>query len=385
MKPSNFWQKYNFISINFFISLKNITFAMFFYKLVNKLYNYNMLEKIEELLKEVNNLTASNAEEIEQLRLKYLSKKGEITALMADFRNVPAVQKKVVGMKINELKQAALQKINDLKEQNAEAEESADDIDLTRSAYPISLGTRHPLTIVKNQIIDIFQRMGFTLAEGPEIDDDLHVFTKLNFAADHPARDMQDTFFIEQNAKDVTKNILLRSHTSNDQSRIMERQQPPIRVICPGRVYRNEAISARAHCFFHQLEGLYVDKNVSFTDLKQVLLTFARELFGPDTKIRLRPSYFPFTEPSAEMDISCHICGGKGCGFCKHTGWVEILGCGMVDPNVLEACGIDSKVYTGYAFGLGIERITNLKYRVADLRMFSENDVRFLDEFVAAD
>lgn len=385
MKPSNFWQKYNFISINFFISLKNITFAMFFYKLVNKLYNYNMLEKIEELLKEVNNLTASNAEEIEQLRLKYLSKKGEITALMADFRNVPADQKKVVGMKINELKQAALQKINDLKEQNAEAEESADDIDLTRSAYPISLGTRHPLTIVKNQIIDIFQRMGFTLAEGPEIDDDLHVFTKLNFAADHPARDMQDTFFIEQNAKDVTKNILLRSHTSNDQSRIMERQQPPIRVICPGRVYRNEAISARAHCFFHQLEGLYVDKNVSFTDLKQVLLTFARELFGPDTKIRLRPSYFPFTEPSAEMDISCHICGGKGCGFCKHTGWVEILGCGMVDPNVLEACGIDSKVYTGYAFGLGIERITNLKYRVADLRMFSENDMRFLDEFVAAD
>lgn len=344
-----------------------------------------MLEKIEELLKEVNNLKASNAEEIEQLRLKYLSKKGEITALMADFRNVAADQKKVVGMKINELKQAAMQKISELKEQNAEAEESADDIDLTRSAYPIALGTRHPLTIVKNQIIDIFQRMGFTLAEGPEIDDDLHVFTKLNFAADHPARDMQDTFFIEQSASDVTKNILLRSHTSNDQSRIMERQQPPIRVICPGRVYRNEAISARAHCFFHQLEGLYIDKNVSFTDLKQVLLTFARELFGPDTKIRLRPSYFPFTEPSAEMDISCHICGGKGCGFCKHTGWVEILGCGMVDPNVLEACGIDSKVYTGYAFGLGIERITNLKYRVADLRMFSENDVRFLDEFVSAD
>lgn len=344
-----------------------------------------MLEKIEELLKEVNNLKASNAEEIEQLRLKYLSKKGEITALMADFRNVAADQKKVVGMKINELKQAAMQKINELKEQNAEAEESADDIDLTRSAYPIALGTRHPLTIVKNQIIDIFQRMGFTLAEGPEIDDDLHVFTKLNFAADHPARDMQDTFFIEQSASEVTKNILLRSHTSNDQSRIMERQQPPIRVICPGRVYRNEAISARAHCFFHQLEGLYIDKNVSFTDLKQVLLTFAREHFGPDTKIRLRPSYFPFTEPSAEMDISCHICGGKGCGFCKHTGWVEILGCGMVDPNVLEACGIDSKVYTGYAFGLGIERITNLKYRVADLRMFSENDVRFLDEFVSAD
>ena len=330
-----------------------------------------ILEKIDQLLQEVGNLKASNAEEIEQLRLKYLSKKGEITALMADFRNVAADQKKAVGMKINELKQLAMQKINELKEQNEVAEESADDFDLTRSAYPIQLGTRHPLNIVKNQIIDIFQRMGFTLAEGPEIDDDLHVFTKLNFAADHPARDMQDTFFIEQNPNDVTKNILL--------------QQPPIRVICPGRVYRNEAISARAHCFFHQLEGLYVDKNVSFTDLKQVLLTFARELFGPDTKIRLRPSYFPFTEPSAEMDISCHICGGKGCGFCKHTGWVEILGCGMVDPNVLEACGIDSKVYTGYAFGLGIERITNLKYRVADLRMFSENDTRFLDEFVSAE
>ena len=330
-----------------------------------------ILEKIDQLLQEVGNLKASNAEEIEQLRLKYLSKKGEITALMADFRNVAADQKKAVGMKINELKQLAMQKINELKEQNEVAEESADDFDLTRSAYPIQLGTRHPLNIVKNQIIDIFQRMGFTLAEGPEIDDDLHVFTKLNFAADHPARDMQDTFFIE--------------HNPNDQSRIMEHQQPPIRVICPGRVYRNEAISARAHCFFHQLEGLYVDKNVSFTDLKQVLLTFARELFGPDTKIRLRPSYFPFTEPSAEMDISCHICGGKGCGFCKHTGWVEILGCGMVDPNVLEACGIDSKVYTGYAFGLGIERITNLKYRVADLRMFSENDTRFLDEFVSAE
>ena len=343
-----------------------------------------ILEKIDKLLNEVNNLKANNAEEIEQLRLKYLSKKGEITALMADFRNVAADQKKAVGMKINELKQLALQKINELKEQNEVAEESADDFDLTRSAYPIQLGTRHPLNIVKNQIIDIFQRMGFTLAEGPEIDDDLHVFTKLNFAADHPARDMQDTFFVETNPNDVTKNIILRSHTSNDQSRIMEKQQPPIRVICPGRVFRNEAISARAHCFFHQLEGLYVDKNVSFTDLKQVLLTFARELFGPDTKIRLRPSYFPFTEPSAEMDISCHICGGEGCAFCKHTGWVEILGCGMVDPNVLEACGIDSKVYTGYAFGLGVERITNLKYRVADLRMFSENDSRFLREFESA-
>lgn len=343
-----------------------------------------ILDKIDELLKEVSALQARNAEEIEQLRLKYLSKKGEITALMADFRNVAADQKKAVGIKINELKQAALSKINELKEQVETSEEEKDDLDLTRTAYPILLGTRHPLTIVKNEIIDIFSRMGFTLAEGPEVDDDLHVFTKLNFAPDHPARDMQDTFFIEQNPNDVTKNIILRSHTSGDQAHYMETHQPPLRIICPGRVYRNEAISARAHCFFHQVEGLYIDKNVSFTDLKQVLLTFAREMFGADTKIRLRPSYFPFTEPSAEMDISCNICGGKGCGFCKHTGWVEILGCGMVDPNVLEACGIDSKSYTGYAFGMGVERITNLKYRVSDLRMFSENDTRFLEEFKTA-
>lgn len=343
-----------------------------------------ILDKIDQLLKEVSALQARNAEEIEQLRLKYLSKKGEITALMADFRNVAADQKKTVGIKINELKQAALGKINELKKQVETSEEEKDDIDLTRTAYPVQLGTRHPLTIVKNEIIDIFSRMGFILAEGPEVDDDLHVFTKLNFAADHPARDMQDTFFIEQNPNDVTKNIILRSHTSGDQAHYMETHQPPLRIICPGRVYRNEAISARAHCFFHQVEGLYIDKNVSFTDLKQILLTFAREMFGADTKIRLRPSYFPFTEPSAEMDISCNICGGKGCGFCKHTGWVEILGCGMVDPNVLEACGIDPKAYTGYAFGMGVERITNLKYRVSDLRMFSENDTRFLEEFKTA-
>lgn len=344
-----------------------------------------LLEKIEELLQEVNALTAKNAEDLERLRLKYLSKKGEINALMADFRNVPTEQKKTIGIKINELKQTALRKINSLREQMEEKEATADDIDLTRTPYPIQLGTRHPLTIVKNEIVDIFSRMGFVLAEGPEIDDDLHVFTKLNFAADHPARDMQDTFFIEQSdPDDVTKNVILRSHTSDDQAHYMECHQPPLRILCPGRVYRNEAISARAHCFFHQVEGLYVDKNVSFTDLKQVLLTFAREMFGPETKIRLRPSYFPFTEPSAEMDISCHICGGKGCGFCKHTGWVEILGCGMVDPNVLEACGIDSKTYSGYAFGMGIERITNLKYRVSDLRMFSENDVRFLRQFESA-
>lgn len=343
-----------------------------------------ILDKIEKLLEEVKGLTASNAEEIEAMRLKYLSKKGEINALMADFRNVPAEQKKEVGIKINELKQTALERINSLREQFETAEAQDDDLDLTRTAYPIELGTRHPLTIVKNEIINIFSRMGFTLADGPEVEDDLHVFTKMNFAADHPARDMQDTFFVESNPDDVTKNILLRSHTSSVQARVMETTQPPIRIICPGRVYRNEAITARAHCFFHQIEGLYIDKNVSFTDLKQVLLTFARELFGPATKIRLRPSYFPFTEPSAEMDISCHICGGKGCGFCKHTGWVEILGCGMVDPNVLELCGIDSKVYSGYAFGLGVERITNLKYQVSDLRMFSENDVRFLREFESA-
>ena len=343
-----------------------------------------ILDRIEKILEEVKSLSASNAEEIEALRLKYLSKKGEINALMADFRNVAPDQKKVVGMKINELKQTAIERINALREQCEEKEASADNIDLTRTAYPIKLGTRHPLTIVKNEIIDIFSRMGFVLKDGPEVEDDLHVFTKMNFAADHPARDMQDTFFVETNPNDVTKNILLRSHTSSVQARVMEATQPPIRIICPGRVYRNEAITARAHCFFHQIEGLYVDKNVSFTDLKQVLLTFARELFGTDTKIRLRPSYFPFTEPSAEMDISCHICGGKGCGFCKHTGWVEILGCGMVDPNVLELCGIDSKIYTGYAFGLGVERITNLKYQVSDLRMFSENDVRFLREFEAA-
>ena len=287
-------------------------------------------------------------------------------------------------MKLNELKQRTQERIAALKEVFESQDHGCDELDLTRTAYPIALGTRHPLSIVKNQIIDIFARMGFNIADGPEVEDDLHVYTKLNFAADHPARDMQDTFFVDVDPDDVTRNVILRSHTSSVQVRTMERQQPPIRIICPGRVYRNEAISYRAHCFFHQVEALYIDKGVSFTDLKQVLLLFAQEMFGSDTKIRLRPSYFPFTEPSAEMDISCNICGGKGCPFCKGTGWVEILGCGMVDPNVLEACGIDSKVYSGYALGMGIERITNLKYQVKDLRMFSENDVRFLREFEAA-
>ena len=338
-----------------------------------------MISKIEALMAEVENLTANNAEELEALRIKYLSKKGAINDLMADFRNVPAEQKKEVGMKLNALKTRATERIAELKEAFETNDSGATEMDLTRTAYPIELGTRHPLSIVKNEIIDIFARMGFTLADGPEVEDDWHVFSSMNFAEDHPARDMQDTFFIEAHP-----DIILRTHTSSVQSRVMETSEPPIRIICPGRVYRNEAISYRAHCFFHQVEALYVDKNVSFTDLKQALLLFAKEMFGEETKIRLRPSYFPFTEPSAEMDISCNICGGKGCPFCKGTGWVEILGCGMVDPNVLELNGIDSKVYSGYALGMGIERITNLKYQVKDLRMFSENDVRFLKEFEAA-
>ena len=343
-----------------------------------------MIAKINQLLQEVEALKAANAEELEALRIKYLSKKGAINALMADFRNVAAEQKKEVGMRLNELKNKAQEKIAALKEQFESQDTGCDDIDLTRSAYPVELGTRHPLSIVRNEIIDIFARMGFNIADGPEMEDDWHVFSSMNFAEDHPARDMQDTFFIENDTENVSHSIILRTHTSSVQSRVMETTQPPIRVLCPGRVYRNEAISYRAHAFFHQVEALYVDRNVSFTDLKQALLLFAQEMFGSDTKIRLRPSYFPFTEPSAEMDISCNICGGKGCPFCKHTGWVEILGCGMVDPNVLELNGIDSKVYSGYALGMGIERITNLKYQVKDLRMFSENDTRFLKEFESA-
>ena len=343
-----------------------------------------MIAKINQLLQEVEALKAANAEELEALRIKYLSKKGAINDLMADFRNVAAEQKKEVGMRLNELKNKAQEKIAALKEQFESQDTGCDDIDLTRSAYPVELGTRHPLSIVRNEIIDIFARMGFNIADGPEMEDDWHVFSSMNFAEDHPARDMQDTFFIENDTENVSHSIILRTHTSSVQSRVMETTQPPIRVLCPGRVYRNEAISYRAHAFFHQVEALYVDRNVSFTDLKQALLLFAQEMFGSDTKIRLRPSYFPFTEPSAEMDISCNICGGKGCPFCKHTGWVEILGCGMVDPNVLELNGIDSKVYSGYALGMGIERITNLKYQVKDLRMFSENDTRFLKKFESA-
>ena len=338
-----------------------------------------MIDKINQLKAEIEAATAASIDEVEALRIKYLSKKGAITALMQDFRTVPAEQKRELGQKLNELKTIATDRLTALRETLENSDTVDSDLDLTRTAAPMPLGSRHPLSLVKDEIIAIFSRLGFTIAEGPEIEDDWHVFSSLNFAEDHPARDMQDTFFIEHHP-----DIVLRSHTSSVQSRVMETTQPPIRIICPGRVYRNEAISARAHCFFHQVEALYVDENVSFADLRQTLLYFAREMFGPETKIRLRPSYFPFTEPSAEMDISCNLCGGKGCSFCKHTGWVEILGCGMVDPNVLEACGIDSKKYTGFALGMGVERITNLKYQISDLRMFSENDRRFLEQFQPA-
>ena len=341
-------------------------------------------ERIAELQQQVAELKAANAEELEALRLKYMSKKGAIPQLFDEFRTVPKEEKAVLGASINQLRQAAEARFNDLREQlGAMASQAAvEKADLTRTPDPIALGTRHPLSLVREEIIEIFSRIGFTVADGPEVEDDKHVFSLLNFAPEHPARDMQDTFFIEKE-EGVQKptDILLRTHTSSVQTRVMLSQKPPIRVLCPGRVYRNEAISARAHCFFHQVEGLYIDKNVSYADLREALLYFAKEMFGPETKIRLRPSYFPFTEPSAEMDISCDICGGKGCAFCKGTGWVEILGCGMVDPNVLEACGIDSKEYTGFAFGMGVERIANLKYRVKDLRLFSENDIRFLQQF----
>jgi phenylalanyl-tRNA synthetase, alpha subunit len=335
-----------------------------------------MINKINTLLAQIDEIKATGLEELEALRIQYLSKKGEVSSLMNDFRNVAAEEKREIGQKLNELKQAAQNKINELKERIESTSGSDEAIDLTRTAYPYQIGTRHPLSIVQKGICDIFSRLGFSIAEGPEIEDDWHVFSSLNFADDHPARDMQDTFFIQHGA-----DILLRTHTSSVQTRVMEKNQPPIRIICPGRVYRNEAISYRAHCFFHQIEALYIDKNVSFADLRQVLLLFAKEMFGSDTEIRLRPSYFPFTEPSAEMDISCKLCGGKGCPFCKHTGWVEILGCGMVDPNVLRNCNIDPEIYSGYALGMGIERITNLKYQIKDLRLFSENDIRFLRQF----
>jgi len=338
-----------------------------------------MIDKIKNLSDEIAALKAGTEKEIEELRIKYLSKKGEISQLFGEFRQVPNEKKREVGQLLNELKTKATEKINSLKG-NLEAEASSGhDLDLSLPASPYKLGSRHPLSVVRNEIISIFTRLGFTISEGPEVEDDWHVFSALNFPEEHPARDMQDTFFIEKNP-----DILLRTHTSSVQVRVMENEQPPIRTISPGRVFRNEAISARAHCIFHQVEGLYIDENVSFADLKQTLLYFAQEMFGKNTQIRLRPSYFPFTEPSAEMDVTCNLCGGKGCNVCKHTGWLEILGCGMVDPNVLKSNNIDSEKYTGFAFGMGIERIAMLKFGVNDLRLFFENDVRFLDQFKAA-
>ena len=345
-----------------------------------------MRQKISALLDEISSFSVKSQEELESFRLKYLSKKGIISELFEEFKDVASAEKKEVGQKLNFLKQNALEKYNYLKSQLLNNEVLTEEKDLTRPSFPYLSGTRHPISIVRNEIIDIFSRIGFTVSEGPEIEDDDHVFTKLNFAPEHPARDMQDTFYISRLSSEDSnpEDILLRTHTSSVQVRVMQNQKPPIRTISPGRVFRNEAISARAHCIFHQVEGLYIDENVSFADLKQTLLFFAREMFGKETEIRLRPSYFPFTEPSAEMDVSCRICGGKGCNVCKYTGWLEILGCGMVHPNVLEACNIDSEKFTGFAFGMGIERLAMLKYQVNDLRLYFENDVRFLEQFKTA-
>lgn len=336
-----------------------------------------MIEKISALKKEIDQFNATNKDELESFRLKYLSKKGLIPTLFGEFKSVPPEQKKEMGQQINDLKQFAISRFENMQSDLAgSSSDNAIQYDLTAPGKSMPLGSRHPLSIVRQEIIDIFSRVGFTVSEGPEIEDDWHVFSALNFPEEHPARDMQDTFFIEKDP-----DILLRTHTSSVQVRVMEVSNPPIRTISPGRVFRNEAISARAHCIFHQIEGLYIDENVSFADLKQTLLFFSKEMFGEETEIRLRPSYFPFTEPSAEMDISCRICGGPGCPVCKYTGWVEILGCGMVDPNVLDNCGIDSKKYTGFAFGMGIERIAMLKYQVNDIRLYFENDLRFLNQF----
>ena len=342
-----------------------------------------MNTKISELLDRVEQFSTTNAAEIEDFRVKMVGKKGELTALMEEFKSVAPELKREYGQKLNALKQAILAKIEALREA-AEASNSGDSKigDTSRPGTTEQLGSRHPISLVKNEIIEIFARLGYTVADGPEIEDDHHVFSALNFPPEHPARDMQDTFFIEkQSSEPSEKDILLRTHTSSIQVRTMERQKPPIRVICPGRVFRNEAISYRAHCIFHQIEGLYIDKNVSFADLKQSLLYFAKELFGENTQIRMRPSYFPFTEPSAEVDVSCNLCGGKGCPVCKGTGWLEILGCGMVDPNVLIANNIDPNEYSGCAFGMGVERIAMLKFGVKDLRLYFENDVRFLHQF----
>ncbi|MCD6091750.1 MAG: phenylalanine--tRNA ligase subunit alpha [Bacteroidales bacterium] len=338
-----------------------------------------MKEKVLAHLEEIKSVTFDKMDDLEAFRIKYIGKKGLIPALFADFKLVAVEDRKEIGVLLNDFKKAVLSKVEEVKELLDNMDQHMESgLDFT---LPVNrdLGTRHPLSLVRNQIIEIFSRIGFTVEEGPEIEDDWHNFTALNFPKEHPARDMQDTFFIEK-----SPDIALRTHTSSVQVRVMENNKPPVRSIFPGRVFRNEAISARAHCIFHQVEGLYIDENVSFADLKQTLMYFAKEMFGENTGIRLRPSYFPFTEPSAEMDISCHICGGKGCNICKYTGWVEILGCGMVDPNVLENVGIDSEKYTGFAFGMGIERITMLKYQIKDLRLFFENDIRFLQQFESA-
>jgi phenylalanyl-tRNA synthetase alpha chain len=335
-----------------------------------------MKDKIEQLLHEIDSFTAETLENVEEFRIKILSKKGKVRELFDDFKSVAPELRRDIGQKLNELQNKAQDKINALKERFEQTEVSESTADLSLPAEALPIGSRHPLSLVKNQIVEIFSRIGFTVSEGPEIEDDWHNFTALNTPADHPARDMQDTFYISENP-----DIVLRTQTSSVQVHIMENTKPPIRTISPGRVYRNEAISARAHCQFHQVEGLYIDKKVSFADLKQSLLYFSKEMFGEETKIRLRPSYFPFTEISAEMDISCPFCKGKGCNICKGAGWVEILGCGMVDPAVLDNCKIDSSQYSGFAFGMGIERITMLKYQVKDLRLFFENDVRFLKQF----
>jgi len=338
-----------------------------------------MKEKIKILSNEIESFAISNLQELENFRIKFIGTKGSIKDLFNDLKSVPNEEKKEIGQLMNGLRMLAEDRFNQFKTRLEESKNKSETIDFSRPGEDFSIGSHHPISLVRSEIIAIFNRIGYTVSEGPEIEDDWHNFSALNFPPEHPARDMQDTFFIEKGENEMA----LRTHTSSVQVRVMENQQPPIRTISPGRVYRNEAISARAHCFFHQVEGLYIDKNVSFADLKQTLLHFAQEMFGEKAQIRLRPSYFPFTEPSAEVDVSCSICNAKGCNVCKYTGWLEILGCGMVDPNVLEAAGIDSKVYSGFAFGMGIERITQLKYKVNDLRLYSENDIRFLKQFTS--
>lgn len=342
-----------------------------------------MKNKIDSLVKEAEIFVAKSLNDLESFRIQFLGKKGSISSLFQDFKNVPVDHRKEIGQKINALKSLIEKKISQEKLKFSGTDTAEYGKDLSLPGDDLSLGSRHPISLVRNEIIEIFNRQGFIISEGPEIENDEHVFSKLNFSPEHPARDMQDTFFIERQSADNSHpgDILLRTHTSSVQVRVMENQKPPIRTISPGRVFRNEAISARAHCIFHQIEGLYIDSNVSFADLKQTLLYFSKAIFGEKTKIRLRPSFFPFTEPSAEMDVSCKICNGKGCNVCKYTGWLEVLGCGMVDPNVLENCNIDSSAYTGFAFGMGVERIAMLKYQVNDLRMYFENDVRFLEQF----